>query len=750
MTPISLPLDQILDLLFPRCPESAVSQTKIPEIPPTEEGEFFPACPLTLRLKTGEEKSVIEGVADGILKQVDTYTVLETVSAQNPADAVSLRERSLIRGKFLALALANTKKIPQVRLLLAVEIEGREEWETFVLEKSALSGELSPLLGKILTLAGFFRPCQTKVKFPHSSLRDGQKKLIHAAWNAIGTGTKLFSCAPTGIGKTLAVLYPALRALEKGKADKVFYAAPKNTLKMQAAAAVTSLQEEGRFRTLVLSAKMTLCPRRAEECEWESCPYAENFGEKLISALSYLSSLSLIGEKELRHAGETFGICPFELALKLFPYCQIIIGDYNHIIDPSRAVFAPKKTHLLLVDEAHNLPGRIRESFTETLSPEDLDFFFREDDEVCKMLREHLSPLSVQFAAIDQKRNETKEYFSLEAPEKMAEAAKSVLPKITFALHGGFGALSEECETKLWELFRKLKRFGALYRMFDRTFATVYPPEGGLRIYLVDPREKIRESVKKFRSTLFFSATLLPRDYYFDLLAGEEEDEFLDLPSPFPRDNFFVGICPVDVSYQKRLEAAPKLCSILHSAVSQKAGNYLIFLPSFEYLGVVSQEYKRRFWEHRLLIQKKNMNYAQRKEFLEAFQTNRKDTLIGFCVLGGIFAEGIDLKGDALLGEVIVGTGFPPPSPESEAESASYYKRELDGKSLAYTLPGWSRVLQASGRVIRSEDDRGFVLLCDTRYLGEDIKELFPSSWEDAVLLERDGDLTRALNDFWK
>ena len=235
------------------------------------------------------------------------------------------------------------------------------------------------------------------------------------------------------------------------------------------------------------------------------------------------------------------------------------------------------------------------------------------------------------------------------------------------------------------------------------------------------------------------------------MLAGKDGDVFLTLSSPFPRDNLFVGLCGVDVSHSKRFETAPKICSIIHSAASSKPGNYMVFLPSFEYLRLVSQEYKRRFFDHRILIQDQVMTAKKRKAFLDEFRKEPRGTLIGFCVMGGIFSEGVDLKGEALSGEIIVGTGFPPPTPEAEAECAAYYKREMDGKSFAYTLPGWSRVLQAAGRVIRSEEDRGFLILCDMRFMGEEIKEeLFPESWEDAQVITRDAELREKLYQFWK
>ncbi len=749
-----LELDEVLGLILP-WPWGEEKAKKRPS--PKERLDFFgtepgrhPDTPLTLVLKSGEDEIHLQGVADAVRLEEGFYAVEEEILVDTMGDGAAMRERCLLRAKFLSLALCNKKKLERIRIVFSTFAQGRVETETMLAEKSALSAELTPYIQKILSLSCLWKKAEPIIEFPHAALRDGQRELIRGAWDAIKSRTKLYACAPTGIGKTLAVLYPALKALESGKASKVYYASPKNPLKLQAAAAVESLQRVRGLRCLVLSARMALCPSHREECLRKDCPRREAIATKLPEALSYLTSFSCITSKELSATAEAFGLCPFELALKIAPYCQVIIGDYNHIFDPVRKVFSPQADAVCLVDEAHNLPIRIRESFSETLAPEHLDFLFRDPCHTALALREHLAPLTAEFARVDKERNETKQYFSVEAPKKTAECAKALLPKIGFALHGGFGEMPEAFEKRLRDFFGRIKKFCSLFQIFDESFATVFPPSGGVRIYLVDPREKIHSATKNWRSTLFFSATLMPETYYFDLLAGEEDDRFLVLPSPFPRDNLLVGICPVDVSFTKRFDSAGQICSIIHSAVSVKKGHYMVFLPSFEYLNLVSQEYKRRFFDHRILIQKKNMTQKERGDFLRAFEREEKGTLIGFCVLGGIFSEGVDLKGDSLLGEIIVGTGFPPPSPEAEAESAAYYKREMDGKSFAYTLPGWSRVLQAAGRVIRDEEDRGFILLCDARYQGEDIKELFPENWEGAEILSRDATLKKALEEFWK
>ncbi len=748
-----LDLDEILELISPcgkertlRRPTEAMRKEALGE----EALWGYTDTPLSLKLGWGEGVLCLQGCAHRVCKNGDDYIVEEETLVDQSVDFCHLRDRALLRAQILGLALCNAKKLPRVTLRLLVYAEGRVEKEEFIFEKESLSAVFGQKGRTLFSLVPLWQSPDTAVEFPHKSLRQGQKKLIRAAWNAIGNRSKLFACAPTGIGKTAAVLYPALRALEKGKASQVFYASPKNTLKLQAAATVESLQKIRGLRTIVLSAKMALCPKRLEECDGIDCSYREDFAAKLPQALSFLTAFSCITEKELLSAAEHFHICPFALAKKMAAYCHVIIGDYNHIFDPKRAVFTPKKDAILLVDEAHNLPARLRENNTETLAPADFDAFFRDEGKPAAMLREHFAPLLSLFPSIEAKRKETGEYFSFEMPEKVAKEARALLPKLAFALQDGFGLMEENTEKNTLRLYRKVKKFTELSKEYNECFATLYPPEGGVRIYPVDVREKLKQACSAWRSVLFFSATLLPRDYYFDLLGGVEGDEFLILDSPFPRDNLFVGLCGIDVSHSQRFDTAPKLCSIIHAAASSKKGNYMVFLPSFEYLRLVSQEYKRRFFEHRILVQEKVMTQKSRAAFLEEFRKNRKDTLIGFCVMGGIFSEGVDLKGQALEGEIIVGTGFPPPSPEAEAESCAYYKREMDGKSFAYTLPGWSRVLQAAGRVIRSEEDRGFLILCDKRFLGEDMKELFPQNWEDARLITREAQLKCLLSDFWK
>lgn len=706
---------------------------------------------LKLLLKRSERVYSIEGEADRVFLIDGVYYIEEEIALKNREDfSGRVKEYSLLRGQFLALALMNAKALKSAAVRLTVYAAGTREYQETLFSREELSLVLRERGAELDGLLPLFEKETPRVAFPYEHLRRGQKDLIRETWDSIKAGRRLFACAPTGIGKTEAVLYPALRALQKGYAEKVFYASPKNTLKKQAADAVKRLSTGSDLKLLVLSAKMALCPEKCEECQERVCPYAEGFYERLPAALPRLMRSARIDEEELAAVAEEFTVCPFELALEAMKFCQVVIGDYNHVFDPVVALTPGGKDKILLVDEAHNLPDRVRQNYTESLLPGDLDPFFSSESRVVGMVRESFADLLAFFAAGRKAYPERKLPYTFEKPEKFLELIRPLPRAMSFALGGGFGTPDEEEKRLLSTLKRKAKKLLALGEDFDADYTTVFLPDGGVEIHLTDPKEKIQSATEKWKSAVLFSATLLPQSYYAGLFGCREDEKYLILPSPFPRDNLFVGICEVDVSYSQRFSTAKKLCSIIHTTAAARPGNYMVFLPSFEYLDAVSQEYCRRFIQDEVYVQKRNMKRSERNAFLEVFRSNRRGTVIGFCVMGGVFSEGIDLQGESLIGEVIVGMGFPPPSARGEAECALYYKKEIDGKSYAYTLPGWNRVLQAAGRVIRSEEDRGAIILCDMRYIGEDVRELFPEAWEDAEICDSEAKLAAKLERFWR
>ena len=711
---------------------------------------YYPDVALSFRVKHGEEILRLTGTAHGVEWRESGATLDEYLALSSLDQAHGERlERARLRGKILAFFLTKMKNLSSVDVRIVIFSQGEARCETETFTSDELQELFSSLLPRIAAMAAWFSRKEGKIRFPHPALRDGQKELMQSVYGAIKNGRRFYACAPTGVGKTLSVLYPAMKALEKGSVRQIFYLSPKNTLKKQAFETAKLLQKEVFCRVLQLTGKMALCPRRLEECEMRSCPEANGFYTRLPDALNEVLKNDFIDADVILKAAASAGVCPFELSLAAMPFCRVVICDYNHAFAPGASVVPPGEGKVMLIDEAHNLPIRLREAFSESLSAKDFDPLFKDETLPAKILAAECGDLMAFFARRRKEQSENKTLFEFKAPKEFALLAEKWLKKAASALKGECGPLSEETEKNVKALVKKTKNFLFLARDFSADYAFLPDADGGGKIALLHPRGKIDQKLASWQSAVFFSATLLPKEYYFETLAGRDGDPFLALPSPFPRENLFVGICDVDVTFRQRFQTAPKLCGIIRSASLSRIGNYIVYLPSFEYLNFLAADYKKRFVDQKVLVQTPVMNARERKAFLEEFQKPRPFTMIAFCVMGGIFAEGIDLKGDSLSGVICVGTGFPPPGAEAEAESASYYEKGLDGKSFAYTLPGFNRVLQAGGRVIRSETDRGILILADQRFCGEEIKELFPAAWEDARILLSDGEIRKELAKFW-
>lgn len=711
-------------------------------------GRCFASVALRLSVRVGEEELVLTGTADGVEIGEDGYRLDEFLPRERDRGGIR-REYALCRAKLLGLALCRAKNLQGLTLRLVSFCEGEWSYQSFPFTAAELTDYFTERAERLSDIAGWFAERRGAVRFPYDSLRAGQKDLMKSVFASIRAGQRLYACAPTGVGKTLSVLYPAMKALEKGIVKQIFYLSPKNTLKKQAFETALSLQETPVFRVLSLSAKLAVCPRGGEECEMTTCALANGFYTRLPEALARLLRHRGIDADLIRAVARETAVCPFELALAAMPFCDVVICDYNHVFAPGISVAPSGKDRVILIDEAHNLPPRLRENHSAALTPRDFDALFADESAPARALSAECAPLMARFAADRKDFQDDKTPFRFAAPELLLKEAEKLLPAVNTALRDGFGPLGEDTRRILADLQKAIKRFLYAGKEFDSDFAFLPDEEGGGKIALLHPRRKIDERLASWKSAVFFSATLLPKDYYFETLAGRDGDPFLILPSPFPRENLFVGICDVDVTYRQRFQTAPKLCGIIRSATLSRPGNYIVFLPSLEYASFLSADYKKRFVDQKIVVQERVMTPEKRRRFLEEFAKSRNSTMVAFCVTGGIFGEGIDLPGDALSGVILVGTGFPPPNAEAEAESASYYEKGLDGKSFAYTLPGFNRVLQAAGRVIRSETDRGFLILADARFCGEDIKELFPAAWDDARLLSSDGEIRRELARFW-
>lgn len=592
------------------------------------------------------------------------------------------------------------------------------------------------------------------LSFPFHSLRSGQKKLMQETYAAMRDRRNLFAHAPTGIGKTFSVLYPALKALKKGHLSKIFYLTPRQSLQPQIAEAFLRLQGKTPFlHSVTLTAKEKICPH-GKRCEHTDCPDGELRRENLLSALQELFSVPGHLEPDtIRQVAQNYRLCPFELSLCASMYCDLILCDYNYVFDPAASLkrFAhTKEPYAILCDEAHNLVDRIRESFSAKLSPDTVAPLYTRAFSGCAALNEALKRLEKTFQARRAAASETPDPISFTPPQELAECAEELLAAL-LPLMSERSALRELAEririsrTVYYEVSAFLDAFSEL----DSHYAVCSYPDGGAKILLVDPGDRVRSITRDFGMCVFFSATLSPKEYYIGMLGGSEE-EFLDLPSPFDPEHFKVLSASISTYYEQREQTVPLAAQLILRATRPKVGNYMVFFPSFAYLDRVVEAYRRLAPLDLILCQTPQMSERARAEYLAAFSLKRRERLLGFAVLGGLFSEGVDLAGEKLLGELIFGVGMPPPSEEAEAVKRRFDDREENGTALGYIYPGFNRVLQSAGRVIRTPTDRGFLVLCDGRYETPAYRELLPQDWQKPALVASPEELERQIRAFWE
>ena len=603
------------------------------------------------------------------------------------------------------------------------------------------------------------------VKFPYSNIRAGQKPFMRQVLAAIQQRSAMLIQAPTGIGKTMSALFPAVKALSRHLTDNVFYLTAKASTRAAAENAMEDLRRAGLvMKSITLYAKESLCLVPELYCDGRQCSYALGYYEKIHGALDHLMTLPAVTRETLLACAQKYEVCPFELSLDFSLYCDLIICDYNYVFDPrvrlQRYFDEPSDARrLLLVDEAHNLPDRAREMYSAEIS----DLSLREAavvlDGIDPGLDRSLAALSAHFSAITTGLAEDSALIDqLEeglSPADVLVAQSFRATRVTPArLMVKLWRFVHQCRDLLDELpSGAVKRkvldffFSAVFFLkiaeeyFDTAYVTTYAQSGKatvIRLMCLDASARIAAFYRNRYPIVFFSATLSPVRYFERLLAGKNAAGALDiqvLPSPFPPENLLVCIAgTISTRYRQRSETVFQVASSIDAAVSVKIGNYLVFLSSFEYLRQVHaafMEIRRKKGGQEILVQMQtgSMSEANRKKYLDMFSRYGKQTLVSFAVLGGVFGEGIDLAGDRLSGVVIVGTGLPLFCPEREIMK-EYYQNTMDGGfEYAYMYPGFNKVQQAAGRVIRSEEDRGFVVLVDDRYVRPEYRELLPEEW---------------------
>lgn len=618
------------------------------------------------------------------------------------------------------------------------------------------------------------------LSFPFPKYRPGQRDLAVAAYRVLANGGRLFLAAPTGIGKTISTLFPAVKALKEGKLERIFYLTARTVGRGISEKELVDLRRAGlKMRAVTLTAKEKICVREGHPCDPLTCPLARGYFDRVKPAIREALEQEEITRSVLEAVGQKHQVCPFELSLDVSVWVDAIICDYNYVFDPQvylhRHFAEDGGAYAFLVDEAHNLVDRAREMFSADIEGQEILDVKRaikrsaprcskalaqlhdalrklgvanDDDEETIEASDPSAELNLfPVKAATIRKQDDSVSTSREFPESIIEPLETALDEAEKWLVKNQPA---EFREALLALYFRLHSFRRTSEVYDERFVTIIESDPAkVRLFCLDPSLLLRKALARGKATIFFSATLTPIDYYRTLLGGDPEDPVLQLASPFPPENLTVLIQDrIQTHFKGRAESLGDVVAAIGTLVSGRRGNYLVYFPSYQYLNDVIQEFQAANPAVQLLAQRPNMTEPERDEFLAAFSVEHGETLVGFAVLGGIFGEGIDLVGERLIGAVIVGVGLPQLCVERDLVRDYFQQQNSAGFEYAYTFPGMNRVLQAIGRVIRSESDRGVVLLIDARFNEVRYRRLFPAWWKYLRVRHTSG-LQQAVGGFW-
>ncbi len=741
-------------------------------------GIYSPEVSLSCTTLHGGLYYTVSGRADGIIRIKDDPVVDEIKCVRPSEFFMPPLEAHLGQLKCYAHFLCVRESLSSVRARLTYyNTESKKlRYFNYTFEASYLKAFYDGLLERVHFYARLASLRQTEVlpsaanaPFPYRELRDGQQIMIRECYGAIKSRERLFLEAPTGTGKTISSLYPAVRALGKGLCDKIFYLTAKASVRREAYAAASKIFSSGvGIRAIVLSAKEQMCAREGGckngRCDAKTCPRANGYYDRADEALKeLLSSSNGYPSSSIKKIADKHLLCPYELSLDLSEHCDIIICDYNYAFDPSvylRRYFSPdgkRENYVFLVDEVHNLTERARDMYSAELRLSD----FSRVSALFEGAENPLAGIENSFLALKQLcRDSTVK--DAEGNERGFALCREPLASFDNALE----LLRKRCDTYLFknpeceqydELFMlcaAVRKYLCVGEYFDKGFLTYVELSGGditVKTYCLDPSRVMNKLLMRAVSSIMFSATLAPPDYFCNVLGCSKNTYTVSLPSPFDPERLSVSVVDsLSTRHEDRAVNTAKFVSIIAAVASARAGNYIAYFPSYDCLERVHKAFSKRYPRVCTVLQKRGMRQSEREEFLSAFKNDVGRLRIGFCVLGGAFSEGVDLPGSRLIGAIIFGVGLPMLSNERNIIKEYFDEDSGVGYDYAYTYPGMNNVLQAAGRVIRTESDKGVVVLVDDRYAGPTYRALFPSHWKGVQYAGNASSLAEILRRFWK
>lgn len=716
----------------------------------------------------------LEGRADGIFTDKDgTPTIDEIKTTTLPPEFITGEQspEHWAQAQVYAAIYARQQGLPAMRVRL-VYYQVDEDLEfTFNHDYSAdaldaivtdLLTQYAPWAKRSAEWQRMSRASRQALPFPFASYRPGQRAMMNAVYKTCTEGGQLLCQAPTGIGKTMSVLFPALKAV--GEGGPIFYLTARGTTRAAAENALALLRAADpdlKLRSVTLTAKDKICLQEHRECTPEACPYANGYYDRVKAALWDGLDTHALTADALQALARKHKVCPFELGLDLSLWCDVVVGDYNYLFDPVvhlMRFFETAGDYLFLIDEAHNLPGRARDMHSASLCK---SAFYDAKKRLGKgksSLKNALTKVNNIFIEWRHRCEEVlgdsrfgRTYFEKSRAEDFDRALTKLCEPLEIWLdeHRAPG----ETHDALLQLYFDIRAWLRVADTFDNHFVLQISAVGSevrAAMLCLDPSDFLAADFAKGRAAVLFSATLAPAGYYKDL-CGLPDARAVALRSPFDPANMGLWCArQVSTRYKDRADSIAKVSDLLAVMAAAQPGHYLAFFPSYSYLQQVWENFTARYPDQPTLCQESSMDEGQRTEFLAQFLARDGKPLLGFAVLGGVFGEGVDLTGESLIGVAVVSPGLPQIGPRQEQLRDYFEETRGAGFDYAYRYPGMNKVLQAAGRVIRTPQDRGVVLLIDDRFLAPDTRRLMPPHWEHLRVVDSADAWKDELAAFWK
>lgn len=737
-------------------------------------GNYQKEVTLSIETELDGAPVVVQGRADGVIIEPDGgLTIDEIKTTTLPLERIyEQREQHIGQAKCYAHMLLQTLEQPLATVTIQLtyynldsEELQRHRWS---FSREELESFFNELMHKYSVWLHFERDWKQlrnqsiqATGFPFEAYRKGQRELAVAAYRTIERQKKLYVQAPTGIGKTLSALFPSIKAMAEDKMDKLFYLTAKTVTRAVAENAVRLMAAKGlRFKSITLRAKDKICFCEETICNPDHCAYARGHYDRINDALlDILEHNDLITPAVTEEYAQKHRVCPHEMALDIALWVDLVICDYNHVFDPTvylRRFFNDTGgDYVFLIDEAHNLVERVRDMYTAPLRKSSfyrLKKQLKDKNSIAARLRKAMGSVNQYLLELRKECGEQTSRVNSEADTafselvmRFANAAEEWLAAEQHTAH----ALHHE----LLELYFEASSFLLIAELYDERYTTITELLRGdvvVTLFCLDPSQIIGQALTRAKASILFSATLTPLPYYREILGGTQEDSsILALPSPFDQGRLLLlAHYGISTKYPDRAHSLHPIAEAIESVVSRKRGNYLVYFPSYDYMRQVHEVFAACCPGVQTLVQQSKMDEEERARFLQRFDVDNPDTLVGFCVLGGIFSEGIDLKGERLIGSVIVGVGLPKLSLRQDLIRDYFNNKQVAGYDYAYVFPGMNKVLQAAGRVIRSETDYGVVLLIDSRFRTAKYHALYPAYWSHMRMLQSMEELDRLISEF--